>query len=186
MPDSLCGLWIDDKGRAHLTETTTSDGRRERTEDWRPFGWLGEAVNQDGITSECLKGEGAFPWLAHADSLPALEAFLKNLREGATVDVLKPYENQWLLQRRARLYAGMHFTDLRRCQLDIETGATEPGAFSDARNAADRVLAIGLACGVRRELLQLEEESDAGEKRPYGIIGHKVDARPGNLGFHHR
>ena len=69
------------------------------------------------------------------------------------------------LQQRARLYAEMKFADLRRCQLDIETGAAEPGAFSDARNPGDRVLAIGLQCGARRELLALEEESDAGEKR---------------------
>ena len=79
--------------------------------------------------------------------------------------MLKPYESQWLLQHRTRLYAELHFADLRRCQLDIETGAEEPGAFSDARNAGDRILAIGLQCGARRELLALGDETDAGEKR---------------------
>ena len=65
----------------------------------------------------------------------------------------------------ARLYSDLHFADLRRCQLDIETGAANPGSFSDARNPGDRVLAIGLQCGARRELLTLGEETDAGEKR---------------------
>ena len=79
--------------------------------------------------------------------------------------MLKPYESQWLLQQRARLYADMRLGDLRRCQLDIETASGEAGSFSDARNDTDRVLAIGLQCGDRRELLVLDEESDAGEKR---------------------
>lgn len=91
--------------------------------------------------------------------------FFKAVREGAAIDVLRPYESQWLLQKRARLYADMKFADLRRCQLDIETGAAEAGAFSDAKNPGDRVLAIGLQCGARRELLILGEETDAGEKR---------------------
>jgi DNA polymerase I len=69
------------------------------------------------------------------------------------------------LQKRARLFAEIKFADLRRCQLDIETGAAEAGAFSDAKNPGDRVLAIGLQCGARRELLTLGEETDAGEKR---------------------
>jgi len=59
----------------------------------------------------------------------------------------------------------MKFADLWRCQLDIETGAAEAGAFSDAKNPGDRVLAIGLQCGARRELLTLGEETDAGERR---------------------
>lgn len=81
------------------------------------------------------------------------------------MDVLKPYEGQWLLQQRPRLYADLKFADLRRCQLDIETGAAEAGAFSDARNPDDRVLAIGLQCGARREMLTLAAETDADEKR---------------------
>ena len=137
----------------------------ERVEGFRPFAWLGSEANYEGVQVERLTGAGAFGWLAHAESLGVFEAFFKSVREGAPVDVLKPYESQWLLQHGARLYADLHFHELRRCQLDIETGAAEPGAFSDARNAGDRVLAIGLQCGARRELLTVGEESDAGEKR---------------------
>lgn len=165
MNPTLCGLWIGDDGRVHLCTATAGGGREERTENFRPFAWLGGEMPQEGVTLERLKGEGAFPWLAHAESLAVFEVFFKNVRDGAPIDVLKPYESQWLLQRRARLYADLPFAGLRRCQLDIETGAMESGAFSDARNPGDRVLAIGLQCGARRELLTLGEETDAGEKR---------------------
>ena len=163
--DTLCGLWVDDHGTTHTCHATADGGRREQSELFRPFAWLGAKVEHEGITFEALKGEGAFPWLAQAESLPAFEVFFKAVRDGAAIDVVKPYESQWLLQRRARLYADLPFSQLRRCQLDIETGAAESGAFSDARNPGDRVLAIGLQCGDRRELLTLGEETDAGEKR---------------------
>ena len=165
MSESLCGLWVGDGGGVYVATRTPDGGRTERTDTLRPFAWLGEAGPHEGIAIERLKGAGAFPWLAHANNLPAFEVFFKSVREGAAIDVLKPYESQWLIQRRTRLYAGMPFTALRRCQLDIETGAEQTGAFSDARNAGDRVLAIGLQCGDRRELLVLEVETDAGEKR---------------------
>ena len=62
--------------------------------------------------------------------------------DGARADILRPYESQWLLQRRLRLYGDLPFAAMRRCQLDIETGASEAGAFSDAQTPGDRVLAI--------------------------------------------
>jgi len=162
---TLCGLWIDDAGRVHTCRATAEGGRAETVENFKPFAWLAAEMACEGVRFEPLKGEGSFRWLAHADSLESFEAFFKSIPDRAGVDVLKPYESQWLLQQRARLYEGMKFADLRRCQLDIETGAAEPGGFSDARNPGDRVLAIGLQCGARRELLTLGEETDAGEKR---------------------
>ena len=165
MPDPLCGLWVDDHGTAHACYATADGGRREATEDFRPFAWLGAEMKYEGVSLERLQGEGVFHWLAHAESLAVFEEYFKEIRAGTPIDVLKPFESQWLLQTRARLYADMHFAELRRCQLDIETGAAEAGAFSDAKNPGDRVLAIGLQCGTRRELLTLDEETDAGEKR---------------------
>lgn len=162
--DTLCGLWIDETGRALVARSSVSGGRVESVEEFRPFAWCAERGEAAGVAFAALAGEGAFKWLAQADSLPEFEAFLKNRAEGAAVDVLKPYEAQWLLQRRARLYAELSFTELRRCQLDIETACSVEGGFSDAKNPDDRVLAIGLLCGERRELLQLEEETPAGEK----------------------
>jgi DNA polymerase, archaea type len=165
MPETLCGLWIDDAGKAHVSVATPDGGRVERVENYRPFAWVGDGAAIPGIEFERLRGEGAFPWLAHAEELTRFDDFFRATREGSTIDVLKPYESQWLLQQRARLYAELHFSELRRCQLDIETASEEPGGFSDARKAGDHVLAIGLQCGERRELLQLEEETADGEKR---------------------
>ncbi len=165
MSESLCGLWVDGDGRVHLSVATPDGGRAERSEPLRPFAWLGANVAYEGVTIEPLRGAGTFCWLAHADSLATFDAFFKSVREGAPVDVLKPYESQWLLQRRARLYRDLHFADVRRCQLDIETGAEVPGMFSNAANPGDRVLAIGLQCGARREMLTLRDETDDGEKR---------------------
>jgi len=162
---SLCGLYVADDGTVHQALATPDGGRVERTAPLRPFAWLSAEVPAAGVALTRLNGPGLFGWLAHADSLAVFEDYWKAMRDGAPVDVLKPYESQWLLQQPARLFAEMPFRDVRRCQLDIETGSTEPGGFSDARNPSDRVLAIGLQAGARRELLVLEEESDAGEKR---------------------
>jgi len=163
--EPLCGLWIDDDGVAHTCYATPDGGRREQKEEFQPFAWLTAKVEHPGVTLEALKGEGTYPWLAHAESLGLFQEFSKTLVDGVRADILRPLESQWLLQRRQRLYGDLPFAAMRRCQLDIETGATEAGAFSDARNPGDRVLAIGLQCGGRRELLALAEETDAGEKR---------------------
>ncbi len=133
----------------------------------RPFAWLGDVpvVEQlTGLTIEDLKGEGAFRRLAHAQDFTAYEALLKLGREGGGVDGIRPLESQYLLQRRERLYRGLGFTQLRRCQLDIETGSVD-GSFSDATRPGDRVLAIGLRFNGRNQLLVLEELTDAAEKQ---------------------
>jgi len=165
MSASLCGVWVDDHGVVHTSRATAEGGRREGVEPWRPFAWLAAERSHEGVAFEQLRGEGTFRWLAHAESLALHESFFKTTREGAQIDVLRPYEHQWLLQQRARLYAGLHFGELRRCQLDIETAATGPEGFPDAKLDGDRILAIGLQCGPRRELLILEDESDNAEKR---------------------
>jgi len=107
----LCGLWIDDAGKAHTCYSTPEGSRREQVEEFRPFAWLGTEANQEGVQVERLKGEGTFNWLAHAESLEAFELFFKAVRDGAPVDVLRPYESQWLLQRRARLFAELLSTN---------------------------------------------------------------------------
>ncbi len=162
---AACGLWVDDSGRAHVARATPGGGRAESVEDFRPFAWTTEVTPHPGVAFEPLAGDGAFRHLAHADAVPVFEEFLKAVRDGGGLDHLRPYESQWLLQRRERLFAGLHFADLRRCQLDIETAAAEPGGFSDPKQPDDRILAIGLAAGGRTELLEIDEETPAGEKR---------------------
>ncbi|HUJ43890.1 MAG TPA: DNA polymerase domain-containing protein [Opitutaceae bacterium] len=165
---SLCGVWIDDDGRARLTVATAAGGRQEQVEAFRPFAWLGDTAVAGGVAGlevEPLKGEGTFRWLAHARGSAVFDEFVRAAPDGAAVDWIRPLENQYLLQSRRRLYNGLIFPQLRRCQLDIETGRAAGEDFSDARNAADRVLAIGLQVGAHPRLLVLEADTDVAEKR---------------------
>ena len=165
---ALCGLWIDEVGRAHLAAAAADGGRTEQVEEFRPFAWLGDTAVVRGVAGaeiEELKGPGAFRWLVHARDRAAYDEFIKAAPDGAAVDWIRPLESQFLLQRRWRLFGDLHFGQLRRCQLDIETGAPPEGGFSDARNPGDRVLAIGLQFGERRRLLVLADDTAAAEKR---------------------
>jgi DNA polymerase elongation subunit (family B) len=163
----LCGVWIDADGVAHLAVATPDGGRAARTDVFQPFAWLGDAAmvgGVAGVTVEKLKGEGPFCWLAHAKSRPEFETFVRAAPDGAAIDWMRPFENQYLLAKRRRQFGELAFSQLRRCQLDIETGSAS-GGFSDARNPGDRVLAIGLQFGARQQLLVLAEETDAAETR---------------------
>lgn len=167
MSGALCGLWIDDEGRAHLA-LETAEGKREKlVETLRPFAWLpaGVFVEAEGVTIERLSGEGFFTELAHGESLARFDAWLDAAKAAGAkgIDVVRPLESQWLLQTRRRLFAELPFARLRRCQLDIETGSAD-GAFSDATKPDDRVLAIGLRQGGENRFLVLAEETDAAEK----------------------
>ena len=166
MDGTLCGVWIDGEGRARVCLAGPDGGRQEKVLPFEPFAWLpSDSVRGPvaGIAFDELKGGAALGLLARASSLEAFEAFLKSARDLGAVDVIRPLESQFLLQSRARLYSDMAFAKLRRCQVDIETGSTG-GAFSNAGNPDDRVLAIGLRFGGKNRLLLLEEMTDAAEK----------------------
>ena len=163
---SLCGVWVDADGVAHLAVARPDGGREERTATFRPFAWLADLPVDpaiEGLHIERLRGEGAFTRLAHADSLTTIDLLQEAMGRGGS-DAVRPLESQFLLQQRARLYADLHFGQLRRCQLDIET-ASGDGHFSDAARPDDRVLAIGLRCAGRNRLLVLDELTDTAEKK---------------------
>lgn len=166
MTDTLCGVWVDDAGNVHLSVATPEGGRVERTDTFRPFAWLTAepATGTADVTLEKLSGEAVFTWLAHAESLAAYEGFLKTTREGGGVDAIRPLENQFLVQHRARLFRELGFSQIRRCQLDIETSSAD-GSFSHASRPDDRVLAVGLRSGGRNRLLLLEAMTDEAEKK---------------------
>ncbi|HTB80383.1 MAG TPA: DNA polymerase domain-containing protein [Opitutaceae bacterium] len=188
-PPVFCGVWVDDDGRAHVSVATADGGREERVAPLRPFAWLRDPPVEEEIADlqiEPLKGEGAFPWMAHADSLAAYDGLLKLAKDGNGVDAIRLLESQFLLQTRARLFGELSFTQLRRCQLDIETASAE-GHFSNATRPEDRVLAIGLRCGARDRTLVLAEMTDTAEKKlledlntvlaeedPDAIEGHNI------------
>lgn len=163
----LCGVWVDGHGHARVVLATDEGGRVEAVADFRPFAWLAApppaAVHP--VATRPLDGEGTLRHLAVAPSVSAYEQLLSACRSaGIATDALRPIESQFLLQRRRRLYDGMSFAQLRRCQLDIETAATGEDAFSDPAMPGDRVLAIGLRCGEHARVLALAEDSDEAER----------------------
>ncbi len=162
----LCGLWVDDEGVVHRCEATADGARTSTPDSLRPFAWLTDGPVNDGppaITLERLRGEGTFVRLAHGETLAALDAFLGVARMSGGVDTIRPLESQYLLQRRERLFGDVLFSQLRRCQLDIETGSAD-GSFSDASRPGDRVLAIGLQQGPTVRLIELAAPTDEAEK----------------------
>ncbi|MGA2017456.1 MAG: DNA polymerase domain-containing protein [Opitutaceae bacterium] len=167
MDGTLCGVWIDGEGGARVSVARPDGGREEGTLPFEPFAWLASAsfdAPVPGVVFERLGGDAALGTLAKARSLEAFNTLLGAARDTVAVDAIRPLESQFLLQRRARLYADMGFAKLRRCQVDIETGSAD-GRFSDAERPGDRVLAIGMRMGGANHLLLLEEMSDAAEKR---------------------
>lgn len=167
MAGSLCGVWVDESGAVHTTVETDGGGREDRVAALRPFAWLNatpDAALLGGLTLEELKGEGPYNRLVHAETLAVFNAFTRAEKPGLGVDAIRPLESQFLLQNRERLYRELSFGQLRRCQFDIEVAAPD-GGFPDATRAEDRVLAIGIRCGGKNQLLLLEEMTDAAERK---------------------
>ena len=165
---SLAGVWIGDDGSAHLAWDEGPGPRRVEYQVFRPFVWAMEGVESDageGVSVTPLRGEGEYSRLLHFDDVVLYRDFLKEHGRSISVDWIRQLEHQYLMQSRLRLYGEMHFGELRRMQLDIETACCVEGGFSDAKRDADRVLAIGLRCGEDEKLLVLEESSAEGERK---------------------
>ena len=145
----LCGLWVDGDGIVHLVEAGPDGSRTTRTTNFSPFFWVGGetavTIPAGGLV-ESLGGIGPFGRLAHAASLAVCDEMLAAVKNRTAVDVVRPWECQFLMQTKGRLFADLSFGQLRRCKLDIET-ASASGGFSDAEQPEDRVLAIGLSFG---------------------------------------
>ena len=162
----ICGVWVGGDGQVW---TSRGQGRGERVETaevGRWFAWLQHAPETElaaGMELSELRGEGAFTCIAETDSLSDYSSTLRGLRGSLGVDSVTPLESQYLLRTRQRLFAEVKFSELRRCQLDIETASSD-GDFSDPTKPNDRVLAIGLKFGERERTLVIAEISDEGEK----------------------
>jgi len=174
--ERLCGLWIDPDGTAHLARACGSDGpRATSTVHFAPFLWSAGAPNFDGVIAiEPLAGTGHLTHLCRCRDLAAHTAALKAL--GGDAFAVRSHENAFLMDTGARLFEGMCFADLRRCQLDIETSSSVPGSFSDPARSGDRVLAIGLRCDGTDELLLAEGEDDHSERALLKRFGERLRA----------
>ncbi len=169
---SICGLWVSPKGSVHLSLVDSDSGRRECEEPFAPFCWLDsvglERGLPDGVHVRPARGPGRFNQLLQFPDLPTFRSFVAERAPEGGVEYLRSMESQFLVESGENLFHGMRFHDLRRCQCDIETACSKPGGFSNGRRAGDRVLAIGLQFGDRREILTLREESDDGERELLG------------------
>lgn len=167
MLGSLCGVWVDSAGQVWTTLAAPGGSRATRKESFEPFAWLNDTPageHHTGFRFERLEGEGPFDRMVHASQFATFNGFVRAPPEGIEVDVIRPLEHQFLLQRRERMYRHLGFGELRRMQLDIEV-ASPSGGFPDYRRAEDHVLAIGLRTAGVPHLLLLEAPTAAAEKK---------------------
>jgi len=163
---SLCGLWVDAAGMAHITECGPDGGRDVREAHFPPFCWTAQNPPiGPGQRAETLKGAGAFEHLRFFETAGGLGDFVKEHGANNGALWIRSLEGQFLMEEGRRLFEGMHFAQLRRMQVDIETHSQIPGAFPDPRNAQDRVLAIGLRDGRGNIFLTVEALTDAAERK---------------------
>lgn len=175
--ESLCGVWIDPEGEAHLTWSRPDGKRREERKPFVPFVWAsGEDAwaEREGLVAERLSGDGEYDHLLRFSSMEDYKAFVKEHGRSGSIDWIRLLESQFLMEQRSRLFGDMHFSELRRMQLDIETACEVEGGFSSPARKGDRVLAIGLQCGDAVETLVLEERTDVAERELLKRLNQRI------------
>ncbi|HLS27837.1 MAG TPA: DNA polymerase domain-containing protein [Opitutales bacterium] len=165
---SICGLWVDPAGDVFLSLADSQGGRREIRESSDPFCWVDRSVADadlpEEIEVEKLSGPGKFDRIFRFRSVPGFFDFVSAC-DREKLEWIRSLESQFLISNRETMFAGMRFSDLRRCQCDIETACSVPGGFSNPKRGGDRILAIGLQFDGRQELLVIGEKSDEGERQ---------------------
>ncbi|MCC5790392.1 MAG: DNA polymerase [Opitutales bacterium] len=160
----ITGIWVDPKNGTLWTQTSV--GAREGS--FTPFLWVDDESALDLPTESKVvagRGEGVFSRRIEFSHFAGYQEFLSAHRGYPGLCPVRNAESLALVSNGWRMFADLLLGDLNRCQLDIETASSEEGVFSNARRKGDRVLAIGLRLGGRDVLLELEEDSDAAEKR---------------------
>ncbi len=135
-----------------------SDGStRVDTESLGPFLW-------NGADGEALAGDAPLnrlltlpDWLSYQDARSELQ------RKGAPVFSFNDPVQQYLTATGRTLFKEMRFEDLRRMQVDIETGITEGFEFSSADR--DSLLAIAMSDSSGWEELIMVAKGDAASER---------------------
>lgn len=160
---SLCGIWCSPEGTVLLSWATEDGQRVETVSSVAPQIWLSGPLNGLPGTWQELEGEGPLNWIYQATDLLDANNLLTQARdEKQEVLAIRPWEHHWLTENQQRLFQGLSFSQLRRCQVDIETRGTV--GFPNPALAEDRILAIGVRQGKHERLLELEENSDQAEK----------------------
>jgi len=162
----LCGVWVGADSIAWLATAEGNDRRVVTKMPFHPFAWVNAATSPDPAFAqvEQLAGEGQLTHLAHFADVAAYRNWLDVRPRNADSETLRALESQFLLQRNARMFAGLTFSHLRRVQVDIETACSVPGGFSDASRAGDRILAIGVGTAKGPRLLELSAMTHDAER----------------------
>ena len=166
--EAICGIWVSPEGKVWLATRSGEGKRAECSVALTPFVWSREAsavAEGTGVEVKELTGPGPFRYLLTFEDAAVWREHYAAARKNNSADTLRSVESQHLLRHRRRLFEGMRFSDLRRCQVDIETDCSVEGGFSDARRAGDRVLAIGVRIDGETRLLELEDSTDAAERK---------------------
>lgn len=166
---SICGVWVDSNSEVHL-RLRSKDGRyySEKSE-FKPFLWSGDGVQKSGLVEsveDLSSPEGKVLPLVKIlrfKDVGDYADFLKSRPKTLAIEKIANLENQFLMQNRARMFAGMRFSDLKRIQLDIET-SSESG-FPNPYRAGDRVIAVGIKFGGASKLFEIGEMTDDAERK---------------------
>lgn len=142
------------------------DGSTSKTEEsFCPFVWLRDKPEEapPNVDLKRLHGDGDASWLAIFGDSAGVQDYVSDWSK-LTVEWIRPFEHQFLLKTGKNYFSQLPFKDIRRLQLDIETGCSEPGGFSDPGRSGDRVLSIGLRLNGENTFLILKEETDQAER----------------------
>jgi DNA polymerase I len=162
----LTGIWLSPEGKLHSTLRVPGGKTETREDDFCGFGWVESDLIPEGTQSSnvsSLEGDGPLDTILSTDEFALFGLWASRDGLGQNWECIRPYESQHLLKHRWRLFEGLRFDQLKRCQLDIETDCSVEGRFSNPYK--DKVLAIGLKMGEREKLLYLESEDGDGEKQ---------------------
>jgi len=163
--ETICGIWIDRTGEAHLSIRLDKNKRKEKVHPWSPFAWADSLPLSGKVSEERLESDAPFRHLLSFESIEDFREVTQNAQGAFATEIIRPFESQYLLSQKERLYSEMSFNDLRRCQCDIETACSISGGFSNPKRKEDRILAIGMHFSGEKEgrVVTLDEMTDDAE-----------------------
>ena len=161
----LTGIWVAPDGTVHQCFRDPDGQTHQKQAQLEAFMWVSaeDVKSLDGESHvHSLKGSGPFNRMLTTSDMEQFGQWMQQGKGLRRMEVLKPYESQYLLSHGMRLFGDLRFDELKRCQLDIETEIGPNGKFPSSQR--QRVLAIGLKMGEKEALLSLDAEDDASEK----------------------
>lgn len=164
---TLCGLWVNPGEAVHLYWRDSTGQVAEEQEDFSPYLWtrvVPEDIPDTDLQITELEGKAPLDKWVEVSDAKSYFSWIRGSSNPQEVEVIRVLENQYLLRKHSRLFSNFKFESMRRMQVDIETGCEVEGGFSDPGRKGDRVLAIGMQQGEKREILELEDDSDAAER----------------------